>query len=72
MLGAPVERVRTVIARDDLQVLIDTLAVRGYQVPGPTLRNGTIIYGEIAGLKDLPVGWTEPHWLAACLRSLSW
>jgi 4Fe-4S dicluster domain len=59
MLGAPVERIRAVVARDDLQGLIDALVGRGYQVLGPTLRDGAIIYDEIAGLQELPVGWTE-------------
>lgn len=42
MLGAPGERVCAVIARDDVQVLIDTLAGGGYEVLGPSLRNGAI------------------------------
>jgi sulfhydrogenase subunit beta (sulfur reductase) len=59
MDGAPSERVYAVVARDDLQALIDALAGRGYQVLGPTVRDGAIIYDGIARLQDLPVGWTE-------------
>jgi ferredoxin len=50
---------RAVIARDDLQVLIDALAERGYQVLGPTIRDDAIVYDKIARLRDLPAGWTE-------------
>ncbi len=59
MAGAPAERANAVIARDDLQALIDALGGRGYRVLGPTVRDGAIIYDGIARLQDLPVGWTE-------------
>jgi sulfhydrogenase subunit beta (sulfur reductase) len=59
MDGAPSERVYAVVACGDLQALIDALAGRGYQVLGPTVRDGAIIYDGIARLQDLPVGWTE-------------
>ncbi len=48
-----------VIAAGDLQHLIDALARRGYQVFGPALRDGAIVYDEIACLDDLPRGWTD-------------
>ena len=56
---APAERIRAVVVSDDLQVLIDALADRGYQVLGPTVRDGAIVYDNIRRLKDLPAGWTE-------------
>jgi len=59
MDGAPAQRVHAVIARDDLQALIDALSGRGYQVLGPTVRDGAIIYDNIARTQDFPVGWTE-------------
>ena len=59
MDGAPAERVHAVIARDDLQALIDALSGRGYQVLGPTVRDGAIIYDNIERTQDFPVGWTE-------------
>ena len=59
MAGAPGGRTYAVVARDDLQALIDALAGRGYQVVGPTVRDGAIIYDDVARLQDLPVGWTE-------------
>jgi len=59
MAGAPAEGGYAVVARDDLQALIDALGSRGYQVLGPTVRDDAIIYDDIARLQDLPVGWTE-------------
>src|SRR6516162_10106595 len=54
MLGA-----KLAIDRVDLQEIFDALANRGYQVIGPTVRDGAIIYDTIARLEDLPVGWTD-------------
>ncbi len=42
-----------------LQALVDALAVRGYQVLGPTVRDGAIIYDTITQVADLPAGWTD-------------
>ncbi|CAI7975270.1 sulfhydrogenase subunit beta (sulfur reductase) [Frankia sp. Hr75.2] len=39
--------------------LIDVLRARGYQVVGPTVRDGAIVYDEIRGAGELPVGWTD-------------
>ena len=47
------------IACDAMQALIDGLAARDYQVLGPTLRDGAIIYDEVAQIRDLPAGWTD-------------
>ena len=46
------------LAAGDFQTLLDALAGRGYQVMGPTLEDGQLIYGEIGKVTDLPVGWT--------------
>lgn len=44
-------------------VLLDTLLGHlrdaGYRVIGPRLRDGAIIYADIAGVGELPVGWTD-------------
>ena len=32
---------------------------RGYRVVGPTVRDGAIVYDELASADDLPVGWTD-------------
>ena len=47
-----------VIAANDFQHLLNALAGRGYQVMGPTLEDGQLIYGEIGKVTDLPIGWT--------------
>ncbi len=48
-----------ILKRDGLQALIDGLAARGYEVLGPTLRDGAIVYDRIDRLDQLPAGWTD-------------
>jgi sulfhydrogenase subunit beta (sulfur reductase) len=43
----------------DFQQLLDCLIKRGYQVVGPTVRDGAIVYDELRIAADLPVGWTD-------------
>ncbi len=50
---------RATITVDGLQALIGALAARGYKVLGPTVRDGAIVYDEIARVTDLPAGWTD-------------
>jgi ferredoxin len=38
--------------------LIAALRRRGYQVIGPTIKDGAITYGPIQEIEDLPIGWT--------------
>ncbi len=52
---------RFVMARDGLDRLVATLAGRGYEVVGPTVRDGVIGYGPIRSAADLPAGWTDHH-----------
>ena len=49
---------RVRLAAGDFQHLLDVLAGRGYQVMGPTLEDGQLIYGEIGQVTDFPIGWT--------------
>jgi sulfhydrogenase subunit beta (sulfur reductase) len=49
---------QVIVAAGDFQHLLDALAGRGYQVMGPTLEDGQMIYGEIGQVTDFPVGWT--------------
>jgi sulfhydrogenase subunit beta (sulfur reductase) len=44
---------------EGLQALIAILAARGYQVLGPTVRDGAIVYDALTSSADLPAGWTE-------------
>ena len=48
-----------VLERRDFQRLIDALAAAGFRVMGPTVRDGAIVYDEIASDSDLPIGWTD-------------
>lgn len=48
-----------ILERHDFQRLLDALAAHGYRVVGPTIRDGAIIYDEIASESDLPIGWTD-------------
>jgi formate hydrogenlyase subunit 6/NADH:ubiquinone oxidoreductase subunit I len=47
------------ITPDDLGRLIGSLRDQGFQVIGPTRRDGAIVYDEIAAIEDLPGGWTD-------------
>jgi ferredoxin len=42
-----------------LATLIDALRRRGYQIIGPSLRDGAIVYDRIESLQELPAGWTD-------------
>ncbi len=42
-----------------LDALVRALAGRGYRVLGPCLRDGAIVYDDIAALDDLPAGWRD-------------
>jgi hypothetical protein len=53
------ERTRAVLEAAQLSKLIETLAHRGYEVVGPTVRDGAIVYDRIESAGDLPAGWTD-------------
>ena len=55
----PVDDTIVLINSEDLQSLIDTLKSRDYEVLGPTVRDGAIVYDSIARIADLPSGWTD-------------
>jgi len=48
-----------VLDRAGLDRLIGALLARGYRVLGPTMRDGAVVYGDLASTADLPVGWTD-------------
>lgn len=50
-----------VVQNEHLQNVLDVLRGNGYQVMGPTRRDGAIVYDEIDAVADLPVGWTDKH-----------
>jgi formate hydrogenlyase subunit 6/NADH:ubiquinone oxidoreductase subunit I len=47
------------LPKEQLCSLIDALTSEGYEVVGPTIAQGAIIYGEIHSVDDLPRGWTD-------------
>jgi len=47
------------LAAKDLDTLFDALRKRGYRVVGPTVRDGAIVYAELAAAASLPAGWTD-------------
>ncbi len=54
-------RTDLLITLDGLRGLVEALRARGYQVVGPKLRDGAILYDELASADELPAGWTEIH-----------
>jgi ferredoxin len=50
-----------VVESEHVQRLFEALKARGYQVVGPTVRDGAIVYEAIDSVDDLPVGWTDEH-----------
>ncbi len=50
---------RAVIAPETLDRLVAVLRQRGFRVLGPTLRDGAIVYDELASAAELPIGWTD-------------
>ncbi len=47
------------INRDSLDTLFEALKRRGFQLVGPTVRDGAIVYDVLASVADLPMGWTD-------------
>ncbi len=50
---------RAVFGPEGLDQLITTLADRGFRVIGPTVRDGAVVYDDIAAAADLPAGWAD-------------
>lgn len=45
--------------RQQFDQLLQALAGRGYQVIGPRVREGAIVYDHLTSANELPVGWTD-------------
>jgi len=39
--------------------LIAHLEAEGYEVVGPTIADGAVVYGRVRSTEDLPIGWTD-------------
>lgn len=50
---------RHVVLRHDFSALLTSVRDRGFTLVGPTIRDQAIIYDEIDGEEDLPIGWTD-------------
>ncbi len=48
-----------VLQASQFQFLFDALTARGYQVIGPKLQDGAIVYDALSSVQDLPAGWTD-------------
>ena len=53
------QRAHRVLEANQLRKLMDALVCTGYEVIGPTVRDGAIVYDKVASLEDLPAGWTD-------------
>jgi sulfhydrogenase subunit beta (sulfur reductase) len=47
------------VAAGQLDELIGNLVRKGYEVIGPTVRDGAIVYDSIESSQQLPAGWTD-------------
>ncbi len=50
---------KLILAPENLQALFDEISSRGYEILGPTVRDGAILYDRISSTNDLPVGYTD-------------
>ncbi len=50
---------RVVLERAHLEHLLQALVDRGYEVIGPALHEGAIVYDRLASTEELPAGWTD-------------
>jgi ferredoxin len=48
-----------VFEHEHLEEFLRALVARGYEVVGPTVREGAIVYDRLASTHDLPAGWTD-------------
>jgi formate hydrogenlyase subunit 6/NADH:ubiquinone oxidoreductase subunit I len=50
---------RSVVELEGFERLIPSLERRGFQVVGPTFRDGAIVYEPLRKLENLPAGWSD-------------
>ncbi|MGA2924328.1 MAG: 4Fe-4S dicluster domain-containing protein [Candidatus Sulfotelmatobacter sp.] len=53
------QRSEHILAVDQLGKLVPALLRKGYEIIGPTLRDGAIVYDKVESVDDLPAGWTD-------------
>jgi Fe-S-cluster-containing hydrogenase component 2 len=47
------------IGREAMPALFSALATQGYDLVGPTVRDGVVVYDRLASVTDLPIGWAD-------------
>ena len=48
-----------IVERAALDALLGSIARQGYQVLGPTVHDGAIVYRDVRSSADLPIGWGD-------------
>jgi sulfhydrogenase subunit beta (sulfur reductase) len=48
-----------IVDRKSFNKLFDVLQARGFEVIGPVVRDGAIVYDHIESASELPAGWTD-------------
>ena len=48
-----------IVERSALDALLGSIARQGYQVVGPTVHDGAIVYRDVRSAADLPIGWGD-------------
>lgn len=48
-----------VLAKENLQRLLDTLSAKGYRIVGPIVRDGSVVWETIQSVSELPTGWRD-------------
>ena len=48
-----------ILQRDAFPELMAELKAAGYRLVGPTVRDGCIVFDEVSGVEDLPIGVTD-------------
>ncbi len=50
---------QVIVKQDHFQLFLTALSRKGYEVVGPTVRDGAIVYDTITSVADLPLGYTD-------------
>ncbi len=48
-----------ILQAKQLQKLIEAVSSKGYEILGPTVRDGAIVYDRMESAEELPAGWTD-------------
>ena len=57
--AAPPAGTTVVIDRGAVDDLLAEIFGQGYQVVGPTVHDGAIVYRDVRSAADLPIGWGD-------------